>query len=42
VEGENMKKREAFKFVLGVAIGYGFVHGLSYFQSHYLWTVFYR
>jgi len=37
-----MKKREAFKFALGVAIGYSFIHGVSYLQSHYLWTLFYR
>lgn len=35
-------KKDVLLFVAGVAIGYGLVQGLSYFQQNYFWALFYR
>ncbi len=29
-------------FATGVIIGYCVIQGLAFFQSHYLWAIFYR
>lgn len=35
-------KKDVFLFVIGVAIGYCLVHGLSYVHHNYLWALFYH
>jgi hypothetical protein len=35
-------KKDIILFVIGVAIGYCLVQGLSYIQQNYLWALFYR
>jgi hypothetical protein len=35
-------KSGPFRFVAGVLIGYCLMQGLTYVNSHYLWTLFYR
>ena len=35
-------KKEFLMLAVGIMVGYCLVQGLSYFQQHYLWTVFYR
>ena len=35
-------KNGAFRFVLGIAIGYGLTQGLAFLNTHYLWTLFYK
>lgn len=35
-------KLGAFRFMIGILIGYSLTQGLAYLNSHYLWTLFYK
>lgn len=35
-------KNGIVRFATGIAIGYVFIQGLAYLNTHYLWALFYR